>query len=79
MSELEARLRRCFASVFPSVGADKVQNLSVDSTGVWDSLASVTLAAVIEEECGIAIDPDVLPDLTSYTAFLEYLEKQPLR
>jgi acyl carrier protein len=76
MSELEGRLLRCFASVFPSVAAEELPNLSVDSTGVWDSLATVTLAAVIEEECRIAIDPDVLPDLTSYTAFLQYLEKQ---
>lgn len=76
MSELEARLIRCFASVFPSVSIEKIPGLSVDSTGVWDSLASVTLAAVIEEECGIAIDPDVLPELTSYAAFFKYLENQ---
>jgi len=76
MSELEARLLRCFASVFPSVAPEELQHLGVDSTGVWDSLATVTLAAVIEEECAIAIDPNVLPDLTSYGAFLQYLEKQ---
>lgn len=77
MSELETRLLRCFASVFPGVAAEELPELSVDSTGVWDSLATVTLAAVIEEECGVAIDPEVLPDLTSYRTFLQYLEKQP--
>jgi len=79
MSDPEAQLLRCFASVFPTVAPEELRDLSVDSAGVWDSLATVTLAAVVEEECGVAIEPDLLPDLTSYKAFLGYLEKRRAR
>ena len=36
---------------------------------MWDSLSSVTLAAVIEEEFGVSIDPDELAQLNSFAAF----------
>lgn len=74
MSELENRLVRCFASVFPGLGEEEILTATADSSGVWDSLSTVTLAAVIEEEFGVQIDPDVLPDLTSFDAFRAYLE-----
>jgi acyl carrier protein len=79
MSDPESQLLRCFASVFPSVAPEELRDISIESAGVWDSLASVTLTAVVEEECGIAIDPALLPDLTSYKAFLVYIEQQRSR
>lgn len=36
---------------------------------MWDSLSSVTLAAVIEEEFGVSIDPENLAELNSFEAF----------
>ena len=36
---------------------------------MWDSLSSVTLAAVIEEEFGLSVDPDELAQLNSFEAF----------
>jgi acyl carrier protein len=65
----EARLIRCFASVFPGLTEDEVRNCSTESIGMWDSLSSVTLAAVIEEEFGVSIDPDELAQLNSFEAF----------
>lgn len=79
MSKANEQLLRCFASVFPSLQPDELRSLSVDSTGLWDSLATVTLVAVIEEECGVSIDPEILPELTSYQAFLDNLEKEQAR
>ena len=72
MSDLESRLGGCFSAVFPSVSGAELQSLTADS-GDWDSLAGVTLAAVIQEEFQIEIDPEKLPDLTSFEAFRGYL------
>ena len=74
MSELENRLTVCFASVFPALTDAEIQNASTESIGVWDSLSFVTLAAVIQEEFDIEIDPEVLPNLGSFQAFLAYLQ-----
>ena len=72
MSELEDRLIRCFASVFPELTPEEIRAISIDSVGIWDSLATVTLAAVVQEEFEVEIDPDVLPGLDSFTAFQEF-------
>jgi acyl carrier protein len=73
MSEQENRLVRCFASVFPGLTTEEIWASSAESTGVWDSLSLVTLAAVIQEEFGVDIDPEVLPNLDSFGAFQTYL------
>ena len=74
MSELVNRLTLCFASVFPGSTEEEIRNASTESVGVWDSLSSVTLAAVIQEEFNLEIDPDVLPNLDSFQAFRDYLQ-----
>jgi acyl carrier protein len=75
MAELDDRLLRCFASVFPELTPEELRASSADSTGVWDSLSHVTLAAVIEEEFRLKIQPDALPELDSFKAFQQYLER----
>ncbi|MGA9587841.1 MAG: acyl carrier protein [Terracidiphilus sp.] len=74
MSELENRLTICFASVFPALTEEEIRSASAESIGVWDSLSSVTLAAVIQEEFNLEIDPEVLPNLDSFQAFRAYLQ-----
>ena len=76
MAEIDDRLTRCFASVFPSLPVDQLRNASVETVPDWDSLAAVTLVAVIEQEFDIQIDLMELPELTSYTAVRNYLLKQ---
>jgi len=73
MSEYESHLLRCFASVFPGLKQEELRSASAESLGIWDSLSSVTLAAVIQEEFNVEIDPDVLPRLDSFEAFRTYL------
>jgi len=74
MSDLEDRLVVCFASVFPELTETEIRNASTESVGVWDSLSSVTLAAVIQEEFNLEIDPEVLPSLESFESFRDYLK-----
>ncbi len=73
MKENELRLTRCFAAAFPQLSDDEIRFASADQTAAWDSLAGVTLAAVVQEEFGIEIEPDALPGLDSYTALREYV------
>ena len=75
MSENENRLIRCFASVFPSLTPEEIRVAREESTGSWDSLTAVTLAAVIQEEFGMEIDPELLPDMDSFDAFRNYLRR----
>jgi acyl carrier protein len=75
MSEDENRLIRCFASVFPELTSEDIRVTTAESTGHWDSLSAVTLAAVIQEEFCVQIDPQVLPGLDSFEAFRIYLSQ----
>jgi acyl carrier protein len=76
MPELDERLTRCFASVFPAVSPDQILAASLESVPAWDSLAAVTLIAVLEQEFDIQIDLMELPELTSYQAVRDYLQRQ---
>jgi acyl carrier protein len=76
MPELDDRLTRCFASVFPALPRDQIHAASVESVPAWDSLAAVTLIAVLEQEFNIQIDLMEMPELTSYQAVREFLQRQ---
>jgi acyl carrier protein len=73
MRNQDERLILCFASVFPGLTPEQIENASSDSVGTWDSLSSVTLAAVIQEEFNVEIEPNALPSLDSFRAFRDYL------
>jgi acyl carrier protein len=67
------RLSRCFSAVFPRLSAENISAADVENLEEWDSLASVTLAAVMEEEFGIVIDPLDISELNSFSAVQQYL------
>lgn len=74
MDELQDRLLRCFSSVFPKLPPDQLRLASVQTVRVWDSLAAVTLVAVLQEEFGVQIDFGDLPKLDSFDAVEYYLD-----
>ena len=73
MSDTQARLTKCFSSVFPGLGEGEVASASVETVEAWDSVVTITLLTVIEEEFGIEFEVDALERLTSYKSILEYL------
>jgi acyl carrier protein len=75
MTDLESRLANCFATVFPELDRREIPSVSAGSIASWDSLAGITLISVIEEELGVAISPDDVPDLISFELILDYLRK----
>ena len=73
MAELTDGLVECFAAVFPDVPRGALPDATVENTEEWDSIASVTLLAVLEEEFGVQIDDLDLPELTSFDKVHDYL------
>jgi acyl carrier protein len=79
MAETKERLQRCFSAVFPALAPGEIANASPATIAAWDSVAGVTLFAVVEEEFALEIDVQEMKDLLSFASLLKYLEKQPLQ
>ena len=73
MSEIKDRLVRCFAVVFADVPQDELSTLAARTHGIWDSLATISLIGVVEEEFDTEIPPESIPRLLSFQELLEYL------
>lgn len=76
MNDLSVRLRKCFAEVFPDLNETEISQASPRSIQKWDSIATINLLAIIEEEFGVSFGPEELQKLTSYPSILEYLESK---
>ncbi len=66
MSNVEERLQECFSTVFPNLSSDEILRSSAASVATWDSLATVTLVSLIEEEFGVAIAPEEYEYIVSF-------------
>jgi len=76
MSNEEERLKECFRSVFPNLSDDEILRASSASIATWDSLATVTLVSLIEEEFGVTIAPDEYEYLVSFDLAREWLKSK---
>jgi acyl carrier protein len=76
MIDLDQRLQRCFVAVFPHLTDGEIQKTSAATCAEWDSLALVTLIALVEEEFGIQVPVADLEHLLSFDAIHEYLQQQ---
>ena len=76
MTNLEQRLTRCFLAVFPTMTEEEATSASQDTLEAWDSIASVTLVRVVEEEFGVTIDLFELENLNSFATLANYLRSQ---
>ena len=74
MAEMRYRLENCFAAVFPTLSEQEIAQADHLNVGQWDSVASVTLFATIEEEFGIEFSLDEMPKLVSFSKILDHLE-----
>jgi acyl carrier protein len=54
-----------------------VDSASVETVEGWDSTATVTLVALVEEEFGIQFEPSALERVVSFRSLLDYLEELP--
>jgi acyl carrier protein len=75
MNDQEERLTGCFLSVFPDLATNEIAQASSTTVQSWDSVANVTLLAVVEEEFGINIEVDDLAKFDSFKGILSYLQE----
>jgi acyl carrier protein len=78
-ADLERRLIHCFAAVFGDLRHEEIPGASVSSLAEWDSMASMTLLALIEEEFRLRIPIAEIAGLTSFSEILDYLGDQTAR
>ena len=76
MSDSKFRLLHCFSVVFPKIPEEELLHSSVGSVDDWDSLASVNLYSLVEEEFGIEINLEDLENLLSFELILEYINER---
>ncbi|HXW15846.1 MAG TPA: acyl carrier protein [Terriglobia bacterium] len=74
MNEMETRLAACFKSVLPDLPLAEIQKTDPDSLKDWDSVAIVTLFAVIEEEFDIEITIDDVNSDYSFQGILNCIK-----
>jgi len=72
MDDARSRLMRCFSTVFSALLAGSCKR-NTTNTAEWDSLASVTLIALVEEGFGTELDISALGELSSFDSILEHL------
>jgi len=75
MSDTRERLARCFAVVFSDLDPSQIARATSKTVDTWDSMATVTLVSLVEEEFGVAIAPDEFENLVSFESFLETIER----
>ncbi len=73
MDEITTRLINCFRNVFPTMPESEILSAAQASVAAWDSVAAITLVNVIEEEFGIQVDFDLLPELDTFGRIRDYL------
>ena len=76
MTDIQSRLARCFSTVFPDLPVEAIPAVSQTTLTLWDSVASITLINVIEEEFSISMDFELLPELTSFDRIADYLARK---
>lgn len=73
MAEMRGRLMDCFAAVFPALSQDEILRADHYNVSQWDSVASVTLFATIEEEFVVELELEDFPGLVSFETILAHL------
>jgi len=74
MADTKDRLIRCFAAIFPHLKGSEITQAAPDSTVGWDSLATVNLFALVQEEFGVNLDSLDDDESISFYSMLSRLE-----
>ncbi len=74
--DARALLVRCFNEVFPQLDEDQIVVAEHSHLQEWDSLASITLVVIIEEEFRCTLPDDLVAELTSFERILAVVAPQ---
>jgi acyl carrier protein len=72
---IEGRVREVIASVFALAPGDLPARLEPDTVPGWSSLRQVQLMLALEQEFGVEVDPNVIPDLVTEQAIVSYVRE----
>lgn len=61
--------------MFPTLNHSEIQQANHTSVANWDSLATVTLVSVVEEEFGVSIPPQDFEYMISFDLVLDCLQR----
>ena len=75
MDDIQQRLIKCFQIVFDDLPEREIPRASQQNVAVWDSVASITLVSVVEEEFQIQLDVNHLDKLDSFKNLYDYISK----
>ncbi len=76
MSDTKERLIGCFKIIFPDLTEPQIIEATPSSVNTWDSIATVTLVNVVEEEFGLEIAVTDVAHLLSFPLFLGYVKSR---
>lgn len=68
MDHIRDRLRDCFRTVFPDLSDKQIESAARAELSEWDSLATLTLLTVVEEEFELELDDRAVEQFDSYAA-----------
>lgn len=64
--KVRRRLTRVFTSILPQIDVNNIENATMDNTENWDSLATLSLFTLAEEEFGIKLGLDLIISTKSF-------------
>ena len=65
----------CFLTVFPELTRDAMPEATPLTVAGWDSVATLTLLTLVEEEFGVPVDYDRLEEMLSFGQILSHVER----
>lgn len=74
MDNVKSRLVTCFKTVFPELSDEDTPTATTDSLQAWDSVATITLMNVVEDEFKIDFDLERLSEVDSFERVYEYVK-----
>ena len=78
MENIEPRLVTCFQAVFPDLPEAAIRHASQATVPAWDSVATITLLNVIDDEFQVLLDYERLAEFNSFRTINEFLEQSPM-
>jgi len=69
--ELEQRIAKCFATILPELGPDELREAKQDVTLGWDSLCTMTLISLMEEEFDCWFGFDRAEEMKTFAAVVK--------
>ena len=75
MNDVLPRLEKCFQVAFPNATVEEIRSASIGSIPEWDSLATLTLVALVEEEFRLSFPVETLGQLISFELIADEIQQ----